>query len=154
MWEGRTMRKLWIFLSLALVSLGIAVGPATAAAVRVFTVQLAPSGDADASGVAVLRVDLEAEQVCYDIVVRNIDQPTEPAPGLGSAHIHVLPSGAIAVDLETQFRATGTDTYIATGCVTASAQVLQAILENPELYYVNVHTAAFPGGAVQGSLGG
>ena len=28
------------------------------------------------------------------------------------------------------------------------------LLTNPDLYYVNVHTAAFPAGAVQGSLTG
>src|SRR5919206_3356976 len=121
------MRKLWmVLLTLAVVGLGVATGTASAAAVTVFPVQLAPSGDADASGRAVLRIDVNKAQVCYHIVVRNIDQPTEPAPGLGSAHIHgPLPSTGIAVDLEAQFRSTGTDTYIAT-CVSASTDVLTA----------------------------
>jgi len=35
----------------------------------------------------------------------------------------------------------------------ASAGVVSAILESPERYYVNVHTAEFRAGAVQGSLG-
>ncbi len=147
------MRKLWVVLALTVAGLGLAAGPATAADVAVFTVKLAPSGDPDAGGVAVLRIDVQGEQVCYRIVVRNIDAPTEPAAGIGSAHIHVLPTGGIAVDLDTQFRATGTDTYIATGCVSAPAAVLSAILQQPSLYYVNVHTGPFPGGAVQGSLG-
>jgi CHRD domain len=149
------MRKLSIFLALVLVGLGVATGQA-AATVSVFTVMLTPTatGDPDASGVAVLRIDQDAQQVCYNIVVRDVDQPAEPAPGIGSAHIHVLPGGGIVVDLETQFRVTGTDAYVATGCVSASADVLAAILAHPEQYYVNVHTVLFPGGAVQGSLGG
>jgi CHRD domain len=147
------MRKLWILLALAVVGLGLAAGPATASAVSVFTVPLAPSGDPDGSGVAVLRIDTEAQQVCYNIVVRNIGAPTEPAPGIGSAHIHGLPTGGIAVDLDTQFRATGTDAYVATGCVAADPDVLNAILQDPSSYYVNVHTVLFPGGAIQGSLG-
>jgi CHRD domain len=149
------MRTLSIFLALVLVGLGVATGQA-AATVSVFTVMLTPTatGDPDASGVAMLRIDQDAQQVCYNIVVRNVDQPAEPAPGIGSAHIHVLPGGGIVVDLETQFRVTGTDTYVATGCVSGSADVLAAILAHPEQYYVNVHTVLFPGGAVQGGLGG
>jgi hypothetical protein len=64
----------------------------------------------------------------------------------------VLPSGAIAVDLDTAFRVTGTDTYIATGCADADPPTIDSLLANPSLNYVNVHTAAFPAGAVQGSL--
>jgi hypothetical protein len=149
------MRKVFIYVGLVLVAVGAAAGHATATSVRVVTVMLAPTatGDPDASGVAVLRIDVDGQEVCYDIVVRDIDQPVEPSPGIGSAHIHG-PGGGIAVDLETQFRTTGTDTYIATGCASASADTIEAILTNPEQYYVNVHTASFPAGAIQGSLGG
>ena len=149
------MRKILIFLGLVLVCTGVVAGQATATSVKVFTAMLAPTatGDPDGSGVAVIRIDVDNQEVCYDIVVRNIDEPVEPAPGIGSAHIHG-PGGGIAVDLETQFRTTGTDTYIATGCASASADTIEAILTNPEQYYVNVHTASFPAGAIQGSLGG
>ena len=120
-----------------------------------FTVQLLPSGDPDGSGTAVLTVDLRSGTVCYDITVTGIGEPTEPAAGIGNAHIHSYPlNGAIAVDLETQFVAVAdtADTYRATDCVTAPRQVLVDILLHPERYYVNVHTTQFPGGAVQGDL--
>ncbi len=124
------------------------------AQVTVLTAQLAPSGDPDGSGIAIVRLDPDTDRVCYTIVVRDIGAPMEPAPGLGSAHVHgPLPSGAIAIDLDTVFMATGTDTYIASGCVSASGATIDAVLANPELFYVNVHNAQFPGGAVQGSLG-
>jgi hypothetical protein len=80
--------------------------------------------------------------------------PAEPAPDIGSAHIHFVGTGGIAVDLDTQFLATGTDTYVAVGCVLGDSATLDKIL-NPELsgqYYINVHTALASGGAVQGAL--
>jgi hypothetical protein len=122
---------------------------------QTFTVALLPSGDPDGSGTAVLTVDLMEGTVCYDISVTGIGEPTEPAAGIGNAHIHsYAQNGAIAVDLDTTFELVEgtTDTYQAVDCVTASRRTLVDILLNPELYYVNVHTVAFPGGAVQGDL--
>jgi hypothetical protein len=161
------MRKL-VFSAALLVLLGIGVGSASATTIedqgrassavltpQTFTVELSPSGDPDGSGTAVLTVDLGEGTVCYDITVTGIGEPTEPAAGIGNAHIHSYPqNGAIAVDLETAFEPVeGTaDTYKASGCVTASRRTLVDILLNPESYYVNVHTLAFPGGAVQGDL--
>lgn len=141
---------------LVLVLAAIAAGSAPSfAQVEVISVHLAPSGDADGSGIAVLRFDSDAGLVCYTIVARDIGAPQEPAPGIGSAHIHgPLPAGGIAIDLDTVFRSTGTDTYVSTGCVAAGSAAIDAVLVNPELYYINVHNAQFPGGAVQGNLAG
>ncbi len=149
------MRKLFVIGALALLGLVAGTGYATASAVTVFTVHLAPTGtgDQDGSGVAVLRLDPDNQRICYNIVVRNIGQPVEPAPGIGSAHIHTALTGGVFVNLLTDFRSTGTDTYIARGCVSASTANIQAILNNPDQYYVNVHTAEFPKGAIQGTLG-
>ncbi len=159
------MRKIWLFTAL-LTCLVIGVGSASATASddsataspamltpHTFTIELLPSGDPDGSGTAVLTVNLMQGTVCYDITVTGIGEPTGPAAGIGNAHIHsYAKGGAIAVDLETQFTLVATDTYRATGCVTASRQVLVDILLHPELYYVNVHTVEDPGGAVQGDL--
>ena len=127
---------------------------AASAEVQVLTVHLAPSGDPDGSGFAVVRLDPEQDLVCYSAVVRDISAPTEPAPGVGSAHIHgPLPATVIAIDLDTVFRATGTSTYIASDCIDADSAAIDAVLADPELFYFNVHNADYPAGAVQGSLG-
>lgn len=126
---------------------------AASAQVGVITVHLAPSGDPDGSGVATLRLQPDQETVCYSIVVRDIGAPTEPAPGAGSAHIHgPLPAGGIAIDLDTVFRAAGSSTYVARDCVSADSEAIEAVLADPELFYLNVHNVEFPGGAVQGTL--
>ena len=39
------------------------------------------------------------------------------------------------------------------GCATAPADALAAILAEPSSYYVNVHTAKYPEGAMRGQLG-
>jgi CHRD domain len=122
---------------------------------QTFIVDLEPSGDPEGSGTAELTVDLGRANVCYEITVTGIGAPTEPAAGIGNAHIHsYAQNGAIAVDIETQFGAVAdaADTYEATGCVTATRRDLVDILLHPEQYYVNVHTVEFPAGAVQGDL--
>jgi hypothetical protein len=132
-------------------------GPTTPAFTpQTFIVELEPSGDPEGNGTAELTVDLGSANVCYEITVTGIGEPTEPAAGIGNAHIHsYAQNGAIAVDIETEFVAVAdaVDTYEATGCVTATRRVLVEILLHPEQYYVNVHTVEFPGGAVQGDLG-
>jgi CHRD domain len=141
---------------LALVSLLAAASPAAAAAntdTVVFAVPL--SGvDPEGTGTAVLRFDQTTGELCYDIVVRGIGEPTEPQPGLGSAHIHLRATGGIAVHLDADFAQAGAaDVFLASNCVQVDAATLEAILADPSAFYVNIHTVEFPGGAIEGTLG-
>lgn len=102
------------------------------------------AGDRDGRGLAsvILR---SRRQICVSILVSNIDAPV-------AAHIHRARAGAaggVVVPL-------GAPTQGGLGGSTSCAQIAPAlhaaIRKQPQRYYVNVHTAAFPNGAVRGQL--
>jgi len=87
-------------------------------------------------------IDPPKGQICYILNVSNIDPPT-------MAHIHVGgpgQNGAPVVTLKTPTDGSSGD------CQPIAADVAQAILRNPGGYYVNVHTAVQPAGAIRGQL--
>jgi CHRD domain len=115
------------------------------------------TGDRDGRGTAEFTFDTVEGTVCYQLEVEGIAEPVEPAPGLGSAHIHTLasvPPGAIAVDLKADFQPDKSDEFKASGCVEVDSALRQAIVENPDQYYMNIHNVEFPGGALAGLLSG
>lgn len=138
---------------LAIVALLLGAAVATAAG-RPFVVPLGPQagGDPDGSGLAVLTLNPGRGEVCYTITVENIGAPTEPAAGLGAAHIHDEATGGIFVDLETNWTASNGG-FTTTGCTTTDRGTILAIFKDPSGYYVNIHTVDFPGGAIRGQLG-
>jgi len=102
-------------------------------------------GDPDGGGIADLSISVSGGEVCGFIAVDSIATAT-------AAHIHAGAAGAagpVVVTLLTP----GAD-GVADGCVSGvDPAVLQAILDAPSEYYVNVHNAEFPDGAVRGQLG-
>lgn len=103
-------------------------------------------GNPDGSGSATIVIDPDAGTACWDLTVDGI------GPVLQS-HIHVGAegeSGDVAVPLDVD----GFD-GTSEGCIEPDdASVLQAILDDPDGYYVNVHTEDFPAGAIRGQLAG
>jgi hypothetical protein len=100
-------------------------------------------GDPDGTGSARLRVNLGQSQICYELQVAAIAPAT-------MAHIHKAPAGA-AGPVVVPLTAPAADGKSA-ACVTAAADLVKDILQNPAAYYVNVHNAEFPPGAVRGQL--
>ena len=101
------------------------------------------AGDPDGHGSFTAIVD--GDQLCFGITATNLDQPV-------AAHIHQArpnQNGPIVVPLTAP---TTGDPGASSGCVTVDPAVSAAILKNPHKYYANVHTAAFPGGAMRGQL--
>ena len=138
-----------ITLGVALVAIGGAsAAPADVVSATTFTVPLAGPGG---SGTAELEIN-PSGKVCYVIEVTLTDAPEEPGPGIGNAHIHVLPSGGIAIPLEGSFESLGGGMFVDAECVRGDKDVVRDLLANPEQYYINIHTAAFSTGAVTGPL--
>jgi hypothetical protein len=101
------------------------------------------AGDPDGTGTATLRVNVGQKEICYDLTVSGIAVAT-------MAHIHKAPAtdaGPVAVPL-TAPSADGKSS----ACVTVAQDLAKDILQNPGAYYVNVHNAEFPAGAVRGQL--
>jgi hypothetical protein len=117
---------------------------------RVLNVRLrgeveSPAGDPVATGTASVRLRAGQGQVCYRIAAVNL-------PPAAAAHIHrgaAGVSGPVIIPLATP-NAAG----IVDGCASAPRALVASILAAPASFYVNVHTAEFPAGAVRGQLSG
>jgi hypothetical protein len=100
------------------------------------------TGDSNGSGTVIVTPHPDKGEVCYELTVANLQDPV-------AAHIHEGPAGKegpVKVELEAPKGGT------VKGCKRADAAVIQGIMQNPANYYVNVHTAEFPKGAVRGQL--
>ena len=97
-----------------------------------------PKGDPDGRGTAEIKIT--GSKVCWELKTSKIATPK-------AAHIHKGrpgKAGPVVVPLGA--------TYKAKGCATATMAVASAIQRNPARYYVNVHNAKYPAGAVRGQL--
>lgn len=104
-------------------------------------------GPGASPGVGAARVEVSGTKVCPDLNVTTGEKPTV-------AHIHSGAKGAsgpVVVDLKPEF-APGESGFTSKKCVDVPAETTAAIIANPSAYYLNVHSAAFPNGAVRGQL--
>lgn len=96
-------------------------------------------GDPDATGFAVILIVPEKDLVCWKLGWRGIDGTVT------AAHIHgpanETQAAGVLVPLSVD---------PSRGCVTDSDA--DAIAANPTMYYVNIHSTVFPGGAIRGQL--
>lgn len=100
-------------------------------------------GDPNGSGSATIRVNPGQAEVCFTISVSNIAPAT-------AAHIHEAPAG-VAGPVVVQLTAPTSGT--SQGCTTVTREFAKELMRTPGDYYVNVHNAEFPAGAVRGQLG-
>ncbi len=101
-------------------------------------------GAEEAVGSAVVALVGERDEVCVEITVQDLDQPT-------AAHLHEAGPGASGeVVLALSAPADGEATVDA--CVSADPEVLQRLGDDLSDFYVNVHSMSFPDGALRGQL--
>ena len=99
-------------------------------------------GDTDGSGTAEITIVDATDNVCYDLNVRNIGPAT-------AAHIHRGARGVAGPPVVTLEAPTDGGSE---GCISAPGALADEIEANPAAFYVNVHNAEFPDGAVRGQL--
>jgi hypothetical protein len=141
----RTRTSLALAMALGLIA-SLAVASTVFAAETTLTATLAGDAetDDDGSGTASIVLDPDAGTACWDMSAADIDPVV-------ASHIHVGAageSGDVVVPLDVAgFEGTSE------GCTEdVDADTLQAIIDDPAGYYVNLHTEPFPGGAIRGQL--
>ena len=108
--------------------------------------QEAPNpGDPDGTGTALITLNQGQGTVCFELTVENITVPAT------LAHIHVGTVGNAGPPVVTLIPPDEDGT--SSGCIeSVDRDLIKVIRHNPSNYYVNVHNADFPPGAVRGQL--
>lgn len=99
-------------------------------------------GDPDGRGTAEVSIVGRFDRLCYELTVLNIDPAT-------AAHIH---RGAAGVAGPPVVVLDAPSDGESSGCQRLESGLASEIERNPAGFYVNVHNAAFPAGAIRGQL--
>ena len=125
----------------------LALAPVAAAAeTDVLTANLSGAnevGGGAPNGNGAFRVEINTEtgDFCYTLYGEKISAPT-------MAHVHTGAAGVNGGPVITM-DVTGKGSDM---CIAVEPEKLKPIVANPAGFYVNIHTADFPGGAVRGQL--
>jgi len=101
-----------------------------------------PPADPDGTGVAHIAINDATNQVCTDLEVRNLDMVT-------AAHIH---EGRAGVNGPVVITLDPPDDNDSDDCDTVPDALVDRLRHDPNGFYVNVHTAAYPDGAIRGQI--
>ncbi len=144
------MRLLRVPIALALIALlAFALAATASAGGRPLTTSLSGSeeipgpGDPDGSGSARITVNSGQTEVCWWLDVSGIAPAT-------AAHIHVAAAGVAGPVVVPLSAPTGGSS---SGCAGVDKDLAKALIQDPTNYYVNVHNAEYPAGALRGQLG-
>jgi hypothetical protein len=141
--------------ALLLAALAIAALPALAAAGPNDTTQLSAKlkggqevpgpGDRNGKGEGFFAVKPKKHKVCFQLSWERIEQPS-------AGHIHKGAKG-IAGDIKVLLFDQAPPTSTVEDCVKdVKKKLLKRIAKSPEKFYVNVHNADYPDGAIRGQL--
>jgi hypothetical protein len=105
-----------------------------------------PAGDPD--GTATATITVKSNKICYDI------RPKKAGLTFAAGHIHAGKAGVAGGVVVPLFQSPKkVKNGRLTGCSpTVSTTLLAKIKSHPANYYVNIHNAKYPAGAVRGQL--
>ncbi len=106
-------------------------------------VEVPGPGDPDGAGSAKITLNHGQGEVCYELSVSNIEKAT-------AVHLH---AGAVGKAGDVKVLLTAAADGAWKGCAKADKELIKDMMQNPTNYYLNVHTADFPKGAIRGQLG-
>ena len=119
--------------------------------------QEVPPADPDGTGKAEVEVKPAEGEVCFEVEFEKTGTPNRGHIHRGGAGVN----GPIVVEffelIENPADPRHDQLEAESGlksCVPASASILNEIAANPEGFYVNLHNARFPAGAIRGQLEG
>lgn len=95
-------------------------------------------GDPDGTGKFTVEIDPDMGDFCYTLTTDKVGKAS-------GAHIHSGPAGTNG-DVVVQLQ------IASDMCIAVEPSKLKPMVEKPEDFYVNVHSAANPNGAVRGQL--
>ena len=101
-----------------------------------------PPADPDGTGTARISIDDATNRICTHLEVRNINAVT-------AAHIH---RGAAGVNGPPVVTLDAPDDSDSDDCANVPDALIDEIRRSPADFYVNVHTADYPDGAIRGQI--
>jgi hypothetical protein len=104
-------------------------------------------GVGDEDGRGAFAAVLDGRRLCYGYAVKDIGKPVQ-------AHIHPGGRNVAGPVIQALDVPTSGNPGAVSACVRLSRSLRNDLASNPGRFYVNVHNAAFQGGAVRGQLVG
>lgn len=142
---GKVIQLTAVNLVLVALASSVIAGSRTLSATLTGHAEIPGPGDPDGTGIAKVTLLPGQGKVCFTVETQNIMLPAL------SAHIHGGEE-SVAGPVDVPLIAPRSDGK-SEGCVSGVDEgLVNAIRENPQFYYVNVHTAEYPAGAIRGQL--
>jgi CSLREA domain-containing protein len=109
-------------------------------------------GEPGADGTATLVVDEDANTIAFEVDYSEVTGPFDGGPGF---HVHegeIDENGPVVVFLATGAQLEAAEDQMLSATVDAGDFDVSELLDAPEAYYLNLHSDAFPAGAIRGQL--